>query len=129
MLYDNDAPPGNAFIEITSTLFSLGFGVGLLFIPVHWVAASSSAFRAVKLPVMLCIASVSTFITYSLITSGSFIEYLQSKGLFWVLLGVTITCSTVLWKYYKYRRSAIPCGGSAINDATPVRPELFSEND
>ncbi len=118
-LYDNDVPSGNAIIEITSTIFGLGFGTGLLFIPVHWVAASLNAFRLVTLPVMVSMSAASAFITFIFIAPGNFVEYLQSKGVFWVFLGVTITCGTVVWRYYNYRRRAEHCRGGTIDDAAP----------
>ncbi|GEM_PF-3588168 len=128
-LYDNDAPPGNAFIEIMSTLLGLGFGTGILFIPIHWMAATAGAFRAVTLPVMACISLVSTFITFGLIVPGDYLEYLQSKGLFWVFLGMTITCATLLWRYYGFRRAEKTGRGDTANGATPTTSGASSESE
>ena len=128
-LYGNEAPPSNPFIEISWALLALGFGTGMLFIPIHWVAATANAFRVVKLPTMVCISLASTFVTSAFISPGDFIEYLQSKGLLWVCLGMTITCATVFWRFYSFRRSAKPNRGGTADSATPAASGAYSESE
>lgn len=111
-LYGNEAPPSNPFIEISWALLALGFGTGMLFIPIHWVAATANAFRVVKLPTMVCISLASTFVTSAFISPGDFIEYLQSKGLLWVCLGMTITCATVFGAFTVFAAAQSPTGAA-----------------
>lgn len=97
--------------DVLSTLLLIGFGSGLLFVPFLFLAASDFTFRTVKLPAMLVIALLASFCTFWSISQANFAQYLQSKGVLWVCLGLLFSAGTVLFRYYRFRKRIETPGG------------------